>query len=113
MFPATTDRFADPVDGDDADAALVRPLMAGTRLESAPLRWARRRCTVHLAAVHLLQPHSGAPGNDEYRTPPSCTGRACYRSGLRHMHTQQVAFRSLDSQTHDGGWWDLQGCVLG
>ena len=38
MFPATTDRFAEPLDGDDADAALVRPLMAGTRLERAPLR---------------------------------------------------------------------------
>lgn len=38
MFPATTDRFAEPVEGDSADAALVRPLMAGTRLERAPLR---------------------------------------------------------------------------
>lgn len=38
MFPATTDRFAEPLEGDDADAALVRPLMAGTRLERAPLR---------------------------------------------------------------------------
>lgn len=38
MFPATTDRMAAPVKGDDLDAALVRPLMAGTRLEAAPLR---------------------------------------------------------------------------
>jgi hypothetical protein len=42
MFPATTDRFAEPIDGDDADAAVVRPLMAGTRLERAPLRSARQ-----------------------------------------------------------------------
>lgn len=41
MFSATTDRFAEPVEGDDADAALVRPLMAGTRLERAPLRSVR------------------------------------------------------------------------
>ena len=54
MFPATTDRFAEPVDGDDADAALVRPLMAGTRLERAPLRSAAFRCQTHDAYCFAL-----------------------------------------------------------
>ncbi len=38
MFPATLDRLAAPLEGDDADAAVVRPLLAGTRIEQAPLR---------------------------------------------------------------------------
>lgn len=38
MFPATTDRLAAAVEGDDADAAVIRPLMAGTRLEKVPMR---------------------------------------------------------------------------
>lgn len=54
MFPATTDRFAEPVDGDDADAALVRPLMAGTRLERAPLRSAAFRSQTHDAYCFAL-----------------------------------------------------------
>ena len=38
MFPATTDRLAEAVEGDDAAAAVIRPLMAGTRLEKVPMR---------------------------------------------------------------------------
>lgn len=38
MFYATTDRLAEPVEGDDSDAAIIRPVMAGTRLEKVPLR---------------------------------------------------------------------------
>ena len=35
---ATKTRFADPVKGDSADAASVRPLLAGTQLEFRPLK---------------------------------------------------------------------------
>lgn len=38
MFPATTDRLAEAVEGDDIIAASMRPLMAGTRLERIPMR---------------------------------------------------------------------------
>lgn len=38
MFPATTDRLAKAVEGDDVIAASMRPLMAGTRLERTPMR---------------------------------------------------------------------------
>ncbi len=38
MFPATTDRLAAALAGDDAAAAMIRPLMAGTRLEKIPMR---------------------------------------------------------------------------
>lgn len=40
LYPAVTDVFAAPVEGDDEDVALLRPLLAQTQLESAPLRLA-------------------------------------------------------------------------
>ena len=40
MFGPVLDRWADPVEGDSPDAALIRPLLAGTQLESTPLRLA-------------------------------------------------------------------------
>jgi hypothetical protein len=39
-YRAATDKFADPVRGDSRDVAVVRPLMAQTRLEKTPLRLA-------------------------------------------------------------------------
>ena len=38
MFPATLDEWADPVEGDSSDVAVIRPLLAGTRLRTLPLR---------------------------------------------------------------------------
>lgn len=38
MFPATIDRWAEAVEGDDTVAASMRVLMAGTRLERVPMR---------------------------------------------------------------------------
>ena len=35
---ATTTEFADPVDGDTEEVAVIRPLLARTRLEKLPLR---------------------------------------------------------------------------
>ena len=40
LFPATLTEFAAPVDGDDADVVLFRPLLARTSLETRPLRLA-------------------------------------------------------------------------
>ena len=39
MFPATLDEWADPVDGDSEEVAVIRPLLAGTRLRLLPLRY--------------------------------------------------------------------------
>ncbi len=38
MFPATVDEWAEPLDGDDAEVATIRPLLEGTRLREAQLR---------------------------------------------------------------------------
>ena len=38
MYPATVDEWAEPVRGDDADVAIIRPLLAGTNLREAQLR---------------------------------------------------------------------------
>ena len=38
MYPATTDEWAEPLEGDDAGVAVVRPLLAGTNLREARLR---------------------------------------------------------------------------
>ena len=40
MYAAVSDVFADPVDGDSPDIAILRPLLARTQLEKAPLRLA-------------------------------------------------------------------------
>lgn len=40
LYPAVTDAFAQPLDGDSEDVALLRPLLAQTQLESVPLRLA-------------------------------------------------------------------------
>ena len=40
LYPATTTDFAEPVEGDDESVALFRPLLAKTRLEKLPLRYA-------------------------------------------------------------------------
>lgn len=37
---ATTTELAEPVEGDNEEVALLRPLLAKTRLEKLPLRWA-------------------------------------------------------------------------
>ena len=56
MFPATTDRLAAPVEGDDAVAATFRPLMAGTRLEHIPMRCAVLFAYLLLTGVWQLHP---------------------------------------------------------
>lgn len=38
QYPATTTEFADPVDSDDETMAIVRPLLAQTRLQKVSLR---------------------------------------------------------------------------
>ena len=38
MFPATLDEWAGPVKGDSPDVAIIRPLLAGTRVRALPLR---------------------------------------------------------------------------
>ena len=38
MFPATVDEWAAPLDGDDSEVAMIRPLLEGTRLREAQLR---------------------------------------------------------------------------
>ena len=38
MYPATVDEWAEPLEGDDAEMALIRPLLAGTNLREARLR---------------------------------------------------------------------------
>ena len=38
MYPATLDEWADPVEGDSPQVALIRPLLAGTRVRTLPLR---------------------------------------------------------------------------
>lgn len=43
QYPATLTEFAAPVDSDDETMAVVRPLLAQTRLQKLPLR-----CTFHL-----------------------------------------------------------------
>ena len=40
LYPATTDQWAEPLPGDGPDMAVLRPLLAQTQLESAPLRLA-------------------------------------------------------------------------
>lgn len=40
MYPATTTEFADPMEGDDPEVAVVRSLLACTQLETAKLRLA-------------------------------------------------------------------------
>ncbi|PSC73341.1 ATPase AAA [Micractinium conductrix] len=40
LYPAVTDQFAAPLPGDGDDVAALRPLLAQTQLESAPLRMA-------------------------------------------------------------------------
>lgn len=45
MFPATLDEWADPVDGDSPEVAIIRPLLAGTRVRALPLRYARLVCS--------------------------------------------------------------------
>ena len=40
LYPATTTDFAEPVEGDDEFVGLFRPLLAKTRLEQLPLRYA-------------------------------------------------------------------------
>ena len=37
VYPATTTKFADPLPGDSRDVAALRPLLAQTRLEKAPI----------------------------------------------------------------------------
>lgn len=39
MFPATLDEWADPVEGDSPEVATIRPLLAGTRVRTLPLRY--------------------------------------------------------------------------
>ncbi len=38
MYPATVDEWAEPLEADDAGAAVIRPLLAGTNLREARLR---------------------------------------------------------------------------
>ncbi len=38
MYPATVDEWAEPLEGDDAEVAVIRPLLAGTNLREARLR---------------------------------------------------------------------------
>lgn len=38
MYPATTDEWAAPVEGDSPEIAAIRPLLAKTQLERVPLR---------------------------------------------------------------------------
>ena len=40
LYPAPTDEWAAPLPGDEAEAALLRPLLARTQLERTPLRLA-------------------------------------------------------------------------
>jgi hypothetical protein len=40
IYPATADEWADIVPGDEGEIAVVRPLLAGTSLQAAPLRLA-------------------------------------------------------------------------
>ena len=40
LYPATTDTWAEPVSSDDKEMALIRPMLAQTAIESAPLRLA-------------------------------------------------------------------------
>ena len=42
LYPATTTEFAAPVDSDDSNMKLFRPLLAQTRLEKTSLRWVHR-----------------------------------------------------------------------
>ena len=42
LYPATTTKFAAPVDSDDSNMKLFRPLLAQTRLEKTSLRWVYR-----------------------------------------------------------------------
>ena len=53
MFPATVDEWAEPLEGDDAEVAVIRPLLAGTRLREARLR---------RASSHQCNPNSKCPG---------------------------------------------------
>ena len=61
LYPATTTDFAEPVEGDDESVALFRPLLAKTRLEKLPLRYANQ-CI-----------HSVVCKSCNYQ----CQGRAC------------------------------------
>ena len=38
MYPATVDEWAEQLEGDDAEVAVIRPLLAGTNLREARLR---------------------------------------------------------------------------
>lgn len=40
LYPAPTDEWADPVESDDVEMALIRPMLAQTSIESTPLRLA-------------------------------------------------------------------------
>jgi hypothetical protein len=40
LYQATTDTWAEPVATDDAEMSLIRPMLAQTAIESAPLRLA-------------------------------------------------------------------------
>jgi hypothetical protein len=40
LYPATTDEWAGPVASDDEEMSLIRPLLAQTSIETAPLRLA-------------------------------------------------------------------------
>eukprot|EP00892_Ulva_mutabilis_P006174 jgi/Ulvmu1/3929/UM018_0152.1 len=40
LYPATTDEWAQPVEGDDDEGALLRPMLAQTSIEATPLRLA-------------------------------------------------------------------------
>lgn len=44
QYPATLTEFAAPVDSDDETMAIVRPLLAQTRLQKVSLRWAHPWC---------------------------------------------------------------------
>ena len=73
QYPAVLDEFAGPVEGDDAEMALFRPLLARTRLEKLPLRLAydarqhewsaeafHEQCNTYGAAVVLARTEGGA-----------------------------------------------------
>ena len=73
QYPAVLDEFASPVESDDAEMALFRPLLARTRLEKLPLRltydaqqhgWSaeafHEQCNTYGAAVVLARTECGA-----------------------------------------------------